>query len=96
MTNRVRPVEEKVESVTIAFRQINVEAAAREAGVPASTLRYDLDKVKEALPATLANRKPGPKAEPETRAESKERVETVELICPECGGKVTKNGTYWV
>jgi len=42
MANRKRPIEEKVQSVQVALEQINVEAAAREAGVPPSTLRYDL------------------------------------------------------
>jgi transposase-like protein len=42
MTNRIRQLDEKVQSVMEALEQINVEAAARKAGVPASTLRYDL------------------------------------------------------
>jgi transposase-like protein len=61
MANRKRTVDEKVESVQIALEQINIEAAAREAGVPASTLRYDLDKVKRSLADVLKNRTPGPK-----------------------------------
>ena len=44
-----RPVKSKVESIKVAFKQINVEAAAREAGVPASTLRDNLKKVEKAL-----------------------------------------------
>ena len=35
MANRIRQVDEKVQSVKRALEQINVEAAAREAGVPA-------------------------------------------------------------
>jgi predicted DNA-binding protein (UPF0251 family) len=48
--------------VQIALEQINTEKAAREAGVPASTLRYDLNKVKQSLVDVLKNRIPGPKA----------------------------------
>jgi len=61
MANRTRTIDEKVESVQIALEQINIEAAAREAGVPPSTLRYDLDKVKRSLVDVLKNRRPGPK-----------------------------------
>ncbi len=50
MADRIRPVEEKVQSILVAFAQINVAAAACEAGVPASTMRYDLNKVKALLP----------------------------------------------
>ena len=60
MANRIRPVGEKVQSILVAFEQINVAAAACEAGVPASTMRYDLNKVKALLPVVLANQKPGP------------------------------------
>jgi hypothetical protein len=97
VAGRIRQIEEKVEPVKTALEQINVAAAAREAGVPPSTLRDDLNKVKQALPEVLADRKRGPKP--------KQRVEetTVEpsgtegpQVCPECGGQVTKNGTYWV
>ena len=98
MANRIRQIDEKVEPVKIALKQINVEAAAIEAGVPPSTLRYDLDKVEQALPEVLENQKPGPKPQPkpvETSAEvSTDDEEPTE--CPKCGGKVTKNGTYWV
>lgn len=81
----------------MALEQINVEAVAREAGVPASTLRYDLSKVKQALPETLENRKPGPKPKERAEAGTAKRSETEEPIaCPECGGKVTKNESYWV
>ncbi len=61
MANRIRATNEKVKPVRLALRRINVEAVAREAGVPASTLRYDLDKVKQALADVLKNRTPGPK-----------------------------------
>jgi transposase-like protein len=62
MANRIRTLEEKVKPVQIALEQINIEKAAREAGVPASTLRYDLNKVKQSLVDVLKNRTPGPKA----------------------------------
>jgi transposase-like protein len=61
MPNRKRTIAEKVRPVQIALEQINVEEAAREAGVPPSTLRYDLGKVKQALADVLKNRTPGPK-----------------------------------
>ena len=97
MANRIRQEDEKVQSIKIAFEQINIEAAAREAGVPASTLRYDLNKVKQALPETVANRKPGPKRKDKERESEKQQFEMEESkVCPECGGKVNKNGTYRV
>ena len=78
----------------LALKQINVEKAAREAGVPASTLRYDLNKVKKGLAEVLSNEKPGPKTmekEEENPKEIKKRE-----ACQKCGGKLNKNGTYWV
>jgi len=60
MANRKRTIDEKVRSVQIALAQINIEKAAREAGVPASTLRYDLNKVKQFLADALRNQAPGP------------------------------------
>ena len=62
MANRLRTLDEKVKPVQIALEQINIEKAAREAGVPASTLRYDLNKVKQSLVDVLKNRTPGPQA----------------------------------
>ncbi len=96
MANRKRLMEEKVQSVLVALGQINVEAAAREAGVPPSTLRYDLAKVRQALPEVLANRTPGPK--PRNKPTETMAAAPIEepVVCPQCGGKVTKNGTYWV
>jgi hypothetical protein len=97
VANRIRPIDEKVKSVGIALSQINVEAAAREADMPPSTLRYDLNKVNQALPDVLVNRTPGPKPRNKP-AETTEAVVPDEgpTICPKCAGKVTKNGTYWV
>ncbi|MBA7694475.1 hypothetical protein ES703_103086 [subsurface metagenome] len=46
MANRKRTNEEKVRAAKIALDEINIEAAARKAGVPASTLRFYLGKVK--------------------------------------------------
>ena len=97
MANRIREIDEKVKPVSLALRRINVEAVAREAGVPASTLSYDLDKVEAALPEVLSNRTPGPK--PQKLAEEVKEASPPEerpAACPECNGKVTKNGTYWV
>jgi hypothetical protein len=97
MTNRIRQLDEKVQSVMKALEQINIEAAARKAGVPASTLRYDLNKVKQALPEIVANRKRGPKTKDKATEARKPRSETEGAkVCPKCGGKVNKNGTYWV
>jgi hypothetical protein len=97
MANRIRQVDEKVQSVKKALEQINIEAAAREAGVPASTLRYDLKKVEQALPEAVANRTPGPKPKNKATEATEQRSEREESkVCPKCEGKVTKNGTYWV
>jgi len=53
--------------------------------------------VRQALPEVLINQSPGPKPQ------NKPNEATVALspaegptVCPLCGGKVTKNGTYWV
>ena len=97
MANRIRPIDEKVQSVKIALEQINVEAAAREAGVPPRTLDHDLKKVKRALPEILVNQTPGPKPQGRVVASTAKRSEAeAPMVCPKCGGKVTKNGTYWV
>ena len=97
MANRIRPVEEKVQSVMIALEQINVAAAAHAAGVPASTLHYDLNKVKAMLPAALVNQKPGPKPWHETAAPPPDMNQpATPSICPACGGRLRKNGIYWV
>lgn len=60
MANRVRSIDEKVQAMEVALRGVNVERAAREAGVAASTLRYDLNKVRGGLAELLSNAKPGP------------------------------------
>jgi hypothetical protein len=97
MANRIRPVDEKVKSMTIALEQINVEQAAQEAGVAASTLRYDLDKVRDALPDVLRNRTPGPKPRKQLLESTRTRSPKARPVtCPKCDGAVTKNGTYWV
>ena len=97
MANRIRPLDEKVQPVRIALQQINVEAAARQAEVPASTLRYDLRKVEAALPEVLANQPPGPKPRDLVSIVCKRsRPVATSSVCPKCGGKVRKNGTYKV
>ena len=66
-------------------------------GALCNALRDDLKKVKKALPKVLADRKRGP--EPKNRVEDSaaKRSKTEEpMVCPECGGKTTKNGTCWV
>ncbi len=97
MANRIREIDEKVKPMKLALSQINVAAVAREAGVPASTLSYDLGKVEAALPEVLSNRTPGPKPQESTEEVKEASVpEGRPAACPECDGKVTKNGTYWV
>ncbi|NTV37904.1 MAG: hypothetical protein HGA82_01735 [Anaerolineales bacterium] len=96
MANRIRPLDEKVQPVRIALQQINVEAAARQAEVPASTLRYDLRKVEAALPEVLANQPPGPKPRDLSIVSNRSRPAAARSVCPECGGKVRQNGTYKV
>jgi len=61
VANRKRSIGEKVKPVEAALESINIDAAARESGTASSTLRYDLEKVKEALPDILINKRPGPK-----------------------------------
>jgi hypothetical protein len=97
VANRIRQLDEKVQSIRTALKQINVEHAAREASVPASTLRYDLHKLEAALPEVLTNRKPGPKLGDSVSVQpSLSLPKEGRELCPECGGKVRKNGTYWV
>jgi len=98
MANRIRAIDEKVKPVSLALSRINIEAVAHEAGVPASTLSYDLSKVGNALPEVLSNRTPGPKPQKKLAEEAKEASLSEErpAACPKCRGKVTKNGTYWV
>lgn len=92
--NRIRQVDEKVKSVKVALEQINVEAAARKAGVPSSTLRYDLRKLEMALPQILTNQIPGPK--PVEPASVQPTPVQGNRVCSECGEKVRKNGRYWI
>jgi hypothetical protein len=81
----------------VALRQINVEQAAREAGVPASTLRYDLNKLEAGLPQILANQTPGPRrAGTESAILILAQSAEESRVCPKCGGKARKNGVYWV
>ena len=97
MANRIRQVDEKVKPIKAALKQINVEQAAREAGVPASTLRYDLNKLETALPQILANQTPGPKrAGSESCISVSAQSAEESRVCPKCAGKVRKNGVYWV
>lgn len=72
--------------------------AARQAEVPESTLRYDLDKLDKALPELLVNQTPGPKPWPNHPAEALEKSDEQAKPppCPGCGGQAKKNGTYWV
>ena len=98
MANRIRSIDEKVKPVKLALSRIDIEAVADEAGVPASTLSYDLNKVEKALPEVLTNCTPGPKPKKKVAEKRKGAPLSEErpAACPKCGGKVTKNGTYWV
>lgn len=90
-------MEEKVESVKIALQHINIAAVAREMEVAESTLRYDLNKLEQALPKVLANQKPGPPPRPPTNTPTVEAERATRLsACSVCGGRVRKNGTYTV
>jgi hypothetical protein len=75
-----------------------VAEAARQAEVPESTLRYDLDKLNQALPDVLVNQPPGPKPRLSRPAAALEKSDEQEKppTCSGCGGQVKKNGTYWV
>lgn len=94
MGNRIRPIAEKVEPLLTVLNQINVDESARKVGVPASTLRYDLNKLKAGLPELLSNQKPGPKAGVKRTAEPKTAVDRPH--CAQCDRRLVKNGTYWV
>jgi len=97
IANRIRQIGEKVEPVRIALKQIDVAKAARQAEVPESTLRYDLNKLEQALPDVLANQLPGPKPAHQTEDIPVKPNQVKEpRCCPQCGGKIRKNGTYWV
>ena len=97
MANRIRPVEEKVPSIMVAFAQINVAAAASEVGVPASTLRDDLNKVQALLPAVLVHQNPGPQPRQAPAAPTPEaNSPPAPRVWPACGGKLRKHGIYWV
>lgn len=71
-----------------------MEEAARQAGVPSSTLRYDLGKLDAALAQILTNERPGPK--PSETSSIQARADEEKRVCSECGGKVRKNGRYWI
>jgi len=94
MANIKRTNKEKVRVVEIALKEINIEAASRRAGVPASTLHFYLGKVKKVLSKILSDNKPGPKSQ-KPKKKLMLRPEGLR-VCPECGGKLNKNGTYQV
>lgn len=109
MAYRIIPTAEKVKAVLTAFEQINVAQAARESRMNEDTLRYNLQKLRRALPEILANRKSGPKGrstiqklhpldcqdcrQKKVSPRSSERPRR----CPYCGSEtIWKNGTYQV
>jgi hypothetical protein len=103
MANRNRLIEEKTHAVSVALDSINVCAAAKAAGVPENTLRCDIKKLYDALPAVLKNKKPGPDKKQNSR-----NIDAVQYVntgsesengrpagCPRCGHhRIWKNGTY--
>ncbi len=96
MANRVRSIEEKVQAMKVVLAEVNVERAARRAGVAASTLRYDLKKVTANLESVLANQPPGPPPRP-AQAVSAPVEQERPACCPACGHeRIWKNGCYWV
>ena len=83
--------------MSVILGNINIEKEARGAGIAPSTLSYDLKKIKDALPDALTNQKPGPK--PQNKPDKAVAVASQceePILCPLCGGRATKNGTYWV
>jgi len=98
MSNRARPLDEKVQVVAQVLDRINVAAAAHQVGVPESTLRYDLQKIRAALPAVLQNRPPGPQRVPQLTTTPGPPVRADRPAeCPRCHSThIWKNGGYWV
>jgi transposase-like protein len=96
LCNRIRSESEKVQKMTMILQTINIEAAARCACIPPSTVRYDLDKIIDALPITLANKQRGPARKSEPSASAPTNPQNDRPICPTCGQSAVKNGGYWV
>ena len=97
MANRIRPIEEKVHAVSTALDSISISAVAETIGIPESTLRYDINKVHDELPAVLGNKKPGPRKAQEVEQVNVSSEEERPKQCPRCGHhRIWKNGTYWV
>ncbi len=96
MANRVRPIEEKIHAVSMVLDKVNTNEIARLVGIPESTLRYDLGKVRKALPIVLTNKKPGPLIKDEKKNHN-HLEDNRPHLCPKCGhNHIWKNGTYWV
>ena len=99
MSNRIRPLDEKVKAIRGALGQINIAQVARQTGVPESTLRYDLHRVVAALPDVLKNHKPGPKPQIVQQRPSGRVVphDGRPTACPHCHSQhIWRNGTYLV
>ncbi len=73
MANRIRSNDEKIEYIQSVFDRINIAKEARETGVPESTIRYDLNKIRSVLPMILKNKKPGPESKKSEQKEKKTR-----------------------
>lgn len=99
MSNRIIPIEIKVQAMEESLRLVNVEAVAARHGVSPDSMYYWLNKkLKPKLPEILANEKPGPK--PQTNPAQEEPDLPPEYRptgCDRCGGtRIWKNGTYEV
>jgi len=107
VTNRIIPIETKVNALSQCLVLQNVEAVAEEQGVAPNSIRnWFVDKVLPSLPEALAKEHPGPnpKETPRpirlaegTRVTLRKEVEERPEHCPHCqSSRVWKNGRYRV
>jgi hypothetical protein len=107
VSNRIVPIEIKVNALSLCLVLQNVEAVAEAQGVSLNSIRnWFADKVLPSLPEALAKEKPGPKPKvaPTSmppakvkRAASRAEVDERPEYCPHCqSARVWKNGVYWV
>ena len=111
MTNRIIPIDIKVNALIQCLTLQNVEAVAEEQGVSPNSIRnWFVDKVLPSLPEALAKEHPGPKPKEAPtltrpalsmskgkRAASSAEVDERPDQCPHCqSSHVWKNGRYRV
>ena len=111
MTNRIIPIDIKVNALIQCLTLQNVEAVAEEQGVAPNSIRnWFVDKVLPSLPEALAKEHPGPKPKEAPtltrpalsmskgkRAASSAEVDERPDQCPHCqSSHVWKNGRYRV